>query len=1803
VEPVEGSLEVKVEKCLIEICDETKGAQALSVAVSNMYYTNTISKTNEEEPNTENRTHVSELSLASVAVNHTLEQEDSLVLYFHQLVDQGSTEESQSPDFFLRQVSKYTSSTNTIETRSDVKVGKDLTCSVRLEMLSMVMELLILMYRPGSKKDAKEKENNASEVNETNNANSCMKLSLKAFELYFDGFHFNAQEERLFLGADALMLAIIPSDANESGEKRSEIDVCTLSFRLGVVKPSPREAEEHTFLGPADIHWKWESLEGFVLSIDAECLPLQLYWPIHRIIPSGFYGLFSVIYDGWQRLKEKAASVEEGYSQLQEETHQKKTREPAFLIVVLQGSEMHLDIQSGGSPPSFVEDGGFFTGSVVKLVSKMFKLGFHFWSSSNYLFTFLGNSEARYDNAATFTEETLIPSFPVRASLGFNYEECERSLSPVARTLDRGMFTVPSLFDFENTLDGVSLELYTDSRIDVILSSGLLSRIKALPKEWVQPESICIRNLSLLPLEFGQTGSSFDKSIGSGEWSHFAWSCPSILATGNREVLRVKLSNIDCGWSNGIDIKREGCKVVELPVSDAHQLVLVARVVSKGGKTEVIFCHQHCIINCTHKDLRIALEDSGGHVSGCEVLKDLLEDASFDLPKALDDGDRISYRDMPVLLHRECAYEPKFRVGAGSNSLSEPISILSNVNCPVISQSDNDMDLRIVECALFCEFLPNHVDTGQTLIRLHPSLYITNGLSETINILSLKGDAADVPSNRTKPISSVDLVGSTLSFKVKDGTTFTASFDRKNLSGWFQLDFTSSSERTAIKCAVLVESVHNGVAAFLRIVPEISVQNWTGINMTVALGPVQKSSVKVSPKGIVHDLDCSNAKWQLNILLEDAMASGNNKSGAVDLTELQYAKPESQSNICTRHMSFQDSGAKFLISCTRTRFQDGPQVFYVGIYPLFSVMNMCEKDLYLKCGRNEGKREILCERDQLTGLSHFDVESRGGDVFAFSTQVGWARAGAEAQGRQSCLWSENLDISTETGFRLENVPEQVEMSTRNVPVSLYTFAYEGRHVLLISEEAFPPFVFENGSEADLQVWLTNRQGTSSEDIEPEGVFDLHQGTIWKDFGMHFAHLCVSNAVRKRSEAQNRDLALSDDLFNAEVETVLSLVNKPLSQSTITMYFKHKGGTDEWSKKVLNGDKQVEAGIGITSSYVAPTWFVHFYPSPDSEEASSCNEAKTSTPWGISLDLHELQIILIEPEEVLNQAELPLNPGCNCQLLLQDFQGRIRQWAISHKHAVDETVYDVDVSWGALQLGIDQPSRAVLWAKCSEKELCSLQALLRVHHESPLIGASSADKGESSSSISTSGGILHLERAELSLSTVNVRIDDAVLLFFLEFQKRFFSASDLLPLGRFTLNDNLGEESLQETIVRNIKGVCQVSERRMHIGKFVINTLGIICTFRSSGRIPIFPYTLDVLNSPIGLQMMSLENIYTNQKVLMHTLSAYYIAEGIANAPQVVGSLGLLFNPLGIVASVKNGVQDLIGAPLEGLKAGEPLTFVGGIGLGGLKFIGHVSGSLLSSVSSFSTASARLLQNLYHEDGATYSTPAQEQKTIAEGMAYGVSGLYNNVRSGLYGAVQQPVAGYQRGQMLAGIGRGLLGVVASPIGGALQLIGDVTQGVLDTTGFTDVPLPQALPRSLFVCGSLYRFQRIAKQQHETYQSHFLVTSANLVHAHTPSGAAADTFTVMDNAVLVLTKEGSFHLVRSDCHSLVSSVSTKSIKEVASQDNSAVQITFHEQQQLANVKGAKDLSVIALVCKFDLYNRQSFQHLFHKQCIRN
>ena len=107
-----------------------------------------------------------------------------------------------------------------------------------------------------------------------------------------------------------------------------------------------------------------------------------------------------------------------------------------------------------------------------------------------------------------------------------------------------------------------------------------------------------------------------------------------------------------------------------------------------------------------------------------------------------------------------------------------------------------------------------------------------------------------------------------------------------------------------------------------------------------------------------------------------------------------------------------------------------------------------------------------------------------------------------------------------------------------------------------------------------------------------------------------------------------------------------------------------------------------------------------------------------------------------------------------------------------------------------------------------------------------------------------------------------------------------------------------------------------------------------------------PHTLSPRRAPLTLSRNEAHEALFRPHVLVRGLAAHLMAEALLNAPQMLGSLQLLFNPTGLVESLRAGMGDLIGLPLAALEARSAALFLAGLGQGSASLVRHISGAWL-----------------------------------------------------------------------------------------------------------------------------------------------------------------------------------------------------------------------------------------------------------------
>lgn len=206
------------------------------------------------------------------------------------------------------------------------------------------------------------------------------------------------------------------------------------------------------------------------------------------------------------------------------------------------------------------------------------------------------------------------------------------------------------------------------------------------------------------------------------------------------------------------------------------------------------------------------------------------------------------------------------------------------------------------------------------------------------------------------------------------------------------------------------------------------------------------------------------------------------------------------------------------------------------------------------------------------------------------------------------------------------------------------------------------------------------------------------------------------------------------------------------------------------------------------------------------------------------------------------------------------------------------------------------------------------------------------------------------------------------------------------------------------------------------------------------------------NAPIRIKKLQLKNVFGSQNDIGYLFSDYYSSSIKKNVILIIGSTGVLGNPVNLMRTIGTGVHDFVHEPIDGFRVSAAQ---GGIGV--LKGTGslfkNTAEGVFGSVSKFSSSISKGLliftrdeEFLYEREGQLMS---EKPKNIVEGVGYGVKRALKSVQGAVFGVVTHPIKGAQREGFKGfakGTWRGFSGVFIKPIAGGLDFFSKTTDGI-------------------------------------------------------------------------------------------------------------------------------------------------------------
>ncbi|XP_011373804.1 vacuolar protein sorting-associated protein 13A [Pteropus vampyrus] len=245
---------------------------------------------------------------------------------------------------------------------------------------------------------------------------------------------------------------------------------------------------------------------------------------------------------------------------------------------------------------------------------------------------------------------------------------------------------------------------------------------------------------------------------------------------------------------------------------------------------------------------------------------------------------------------------------------------------------------------------------------------------------------------------------------------------------------------------------------------------------------------------------------------------------------------------------------------------------------------------------------------------------------------------------------------------------------------------------------------------------------------------------------------------------------------------------------------------------------------------------------------------------------------------------------------------------------------------------------------------------------------------------------------------------------------------------------------------------ETKDSEQHEGLIAVRSLNLL--LKSIGA------TLtDVQDVVFKLAFFELNYQFHTTSELQSEVIRHYSKQAIRQMYVLILGLEVLGNPFGLIREFSEGVEAFFYEPYQGAIQG-PEEFVEGMALGLKALVGGAVGGLAGAASKITSAVAKGVAAMtMDEDYQQKRREAMNKQPagLREGITRGGKGLVSGFVSGITGIVTKPIKGAQKEGatgFFKGVGKGLVGAVARPTGGIIDMASSTFQGIKRATETSD-----------------------------------------------------------------------------------------------------------------------------------------------------
>uniref|UniRef100_A0A8V5GFH9 Uncharacterized protein n=1 Tax=Melopsittacus undulatus TaxID=13146 RepID=A0A8V5GFH9_MELUD len=344
-------------------------------------------------------------------------------------------------------------------------------------------------------------------------------------------------------------------------------------------------------------------------------------------------------------------------------------------------------------------------------------------------------------------------------------------------------------------------------------------------------------------------------------------------------------------------------------------------------------------------------------------------------------------------------------------------------------------------------------------------------------------------------------------------------------------------------------------------------------------------------------------------------------------------------------------------------------------------------------------------------------------------------------------------------------------------------------------------------------------------------------------------------------------------------------------------------------------------------------------------------------------------------------------------------------------------------------------------------------------------------------------ISHIKYFKVLIQEMDLRLDLGFLYALVEFFTRTDVLSDQqLELFRKdveSLQEELMSVSSMDTSQISLYEYFHISPIKLHLS-FSLSTGGEDSNKEERKKELIPLQSLNLLLKSIGATLTDVQDVvfklaffelsyhFCTTQQLQSAVVRHYSKQAIKQMYVLILGLDVLGNPFGFIRGLSEGVEALFYEPYQGAIQG-PEEFVEGMALGFKALVGGAVGGLAGAASRITGAMAKGVAAItMDEDYQQKRREAMNKQPtgLREGITRGGKGLVSGFVSGITGIVTKPIRGAQKegaAGFFKGVGKGLVGAVARPTGGIIDMASSTFQGIKKVTDSSEDVISLRPPR--------------------------------------------------------------------------------------------------------------------------------------------